>query len=121
MGLNISPLIWQSYINTSLECLQSRIHCKAVMGNLLIITPSKKSTYGKIRRLAKALVKNRLKISPKKGQLFKTELQYMGKVIFIKDRKVCVKALRSRLGAIQKMQLPMTPKGCRRFLRIINF
>ena len=24
MGLNISPSIWQSYINTILECLQSR-------------------------------------------------------------------------------------------------
>ena len=36
----------------------------------------------------------------KKGQLFKTELQYMGNVIFIKDRKVCVKPLRNRLEAI---------------------
>ena len=31
------------------------------------------------------------------------ELQYMGNVIFIKDRKVCVKPLRSRLEAIQKL------------------
>ena len=26
MGLNISPSIWQSYINVILECLQSRKH-----------------------------------------------------------------------------------------------
>ena len=31
MGLNISPSIWQSYINAMLECLQSRKHCKAIM------------------------------------------------------------------------------------------
>ena len=31
-----------------------------------------------------------LKISPKKCQLFKTELQYMGNTIFIKDRRVYV-------------------------------
>ena len=53
--------------------------------------------------LLKALLKNGLKISPKKCQLFKTELQYMGNIIFIKDRKVCVKPLRSRLKAIQEI------------------
>ena len=71
--------------------------------------------------LLKALLKNRLKISAKKCQLFKTELQYMGNIIFIKDRKVCVKLLRSRLKAIQKLQLPMTPKGCRSFTGMVNF
>ena len=34
MGLNISPSNWQSYINTILECLQSRRYCEAIMDNL---------------------------------------------------------------------------------------
>ena len=45
----------------------------------------------------------------------------MGNVIFIKNRKVCVKPLRSRLEAIQKLQLPTTPKGCRSFAEMVNF
>ena len=45
----------------------------------------------------------------------------MGNIIFIKDRKVCVKPLRSRLETIQKLQLPMTPKGCRSFAGMVNF
>ena len=45
----------------------------------------------------------------------------MGNVIFIKDRKVCVKPLRSRLEAIQKLTLPVTPKACRSFARMVNF
>ena len=45
----------------------------------------------------------------------------MGNVIFIKDRKVCVKPLRSRIEAIQKLRLPTTPKGCRSFAGMINF
>ena len=45
----------------------------------------------------------------------------MGNIIFIKDRKVCIKPLRSRLEAIQKLQLPMTPKGCRSFMGMVNF
>ena len=50
MGLNISSSIWESYINAILECLQSRKHCEAIMGDLLLFTPS----YSKIRRLIKS-------------------------------------------------------------------
>ena len=38
MGLNISPSIWQSYINMILDCLQSRKYCKAIMDDLLLFT-----------------------------------------------------------------------------------
>ena len=90
------------------------------MDDLLLFTPSKRAHMVKLEDLLKALFKNGLKISPKKCQLFKIEIQYMGNVIFIKDRKDCVKPLRSRLAAIQKLQLPMTPKGCRSFVGMVN-
>ena len=121
MGLNISPPIWQSYINTILEFLQSRKYCEAIMDNLLLFTPPKKPHIAKLEDLLKALLKNGLKISPRKCQLFKTELQYMQNVIFIKYRQVCVKPLRSRLEAIQKLRLPTTPKGCQSFAGMVNF
>ena len=104
-----------------LECLQSRKHCEAIMDNLLLFTPSKKVHMAKLEDLLKALLKNGLKISPMKCQLFKTQLQYMGNVIFIKDRKVCVKPLRSRIEAIQKLNPPTTPKGCQSFAGMVNF
>ena len=69
----------------------------------------------------KALLKNGLKISPKKCQLFKTTLQYLGNEIFIENKRVCMKPLRSRLDAIQKLQPPKTPKGCRNFAGVVNF
>ena len=68
-----------------------------------------------------ALLKNGLKVSPKKCQLFKMSLQYMGNEIFIENKKVCVKPLRNRLEAIQKLQPPRTPKGCRHFAGVVNF
>ena len=61
------------------------------MDDLLLFTTSKGAHMGKLEDLLKALLKSGLKISPKKCQLFNTELQYMGNVIFIKDRKLCVK------------------------------
>ena len=95
MGLNISPSIWQSYINAILDYLQSRKYCEAIMDDLLLFTPSKEMHMNKLEDLLKALLKSRLKISPKKCQLFKTSLQYMGNKIFIENKKVCVKPLRS--------------------------
>ena len=91
------------------------------MDNLLLFTPSKKAHMAKLEDLLKVLLKNGLKISPKKCQLFKTELQYMGNVIFIKDKKVCVKPLRGRIEAIQKLNPPTMPKGCQSFTGMVNF
>ena len=100
MGLNISPSIWQSYINVILDCLQSRKYCEAIMDDLLFLTPSKESHMNKLEDLLKALFENGLKISPKKCQLFKTSLQYMGNKISIQNRKVCVQPLKNRLEVI---------------------
>ena len=70
------------------------------MDDLLLFTPSKEAHMSKLEDLLRALLKNGLKISPKKCQLFKTSLQYMGNEIFIKNKKVCVKPLRNRLDII---------------------
>ena len=111
MGLNVSPPIWQSYINTILNSLQSRKYCEVIMDDLLLFTPSKIVHIAKLEDLLKALRKNGLKISPKKCQLFRTELQYIGNTIFIKDRRVCVKPLHSQLEAIQKIKALLLPNN----------
>ena len=82
MGLNISPSIWQSYINAILDCLQSRKYFKAIMDDLLLLKPSTKSHMDKLEDLLRARLKNGLKISPKKCQLLRTNLQYMGNEIY---------------------------------------
>ena len=121
MGLNISPAVWQSYINAILNSLSSRKYCEAIMNDLLLFTPSKEAHYYKLEELLKALCKNGLKISPKKCQLFKTELQYMGNTMFIKDRQVHVKPIRSRKKAIQQFKPPTNVKDCRSFAGMVNF
>ena len=45
----------------------------------------------------------------------------MGNEIFTENKKVCMKPLRNRLKAIQKLQSPKTPKGCRSFAGVVNF
>ena len=121
MGLSISPPIWQTYINTILNSLESRKHCEAIMDDLLLFTPSKQSHMRKLEDLLKALLKNGLKISPRKCQLFRKELQYMGNTIFIQEKRVCVKPLHCRLEVIQKLKPPTMVKGCRSFVGMLNF
>ena len=87
MGLNISPSIWQCYVDAILDCLQSRNYCEAIMDDLLLFTPSKKSHMDKLEDLLRVLLKNGLKISPKKCQLFRTNLN-MGNEIFIQNKRV---------------------------------
>ena len=91
------------------------------MDDLLLFTPSKEAHISQLEDQLKALLKNGLKISPKKCQLFKTSLQNMGNKIFIENKKVCVKPFRNRLEAFQKLQPPKTPMGCRCFVGVINF
>ena len=104
-----------------MDCLQSRKYCEAIMDDLLLFTPSKELHVDKLEDLLKALLKNVLKISPKRCKLFKTSLQYMGNEIFVQNRKLCVQPLRNRLEAIQKLQPPKTAKGCRSFAGMVNF
>ena len=80
---------------------------ETTMDDLLLFTPSKNSHMAKLEDLLKALLKNKLKISPKKCQLFRTNLTSMGNEIFIQNKGVCIKPLRNRLEAIQMLTLPL--------------
>ena len=91
------------------------------MDNLLLFTPTKSSHFEKLEDLLKALHKNGLKISPKKCKLFKADHQYMGNTIFIRNKRVCIRPLRSGIEAIQKLKPPTMIKGCRSFAGMVKF
>ena len=84
------------------------------MNDLILFTPTKESHMNKLEDILSAFLKNGLKISPKKCQLFNTSLQYMENEIFIESKKVCMKPLRSRLKA-NKSCNPNDTQGCRSF------
>ena len=70
--------------------------------------------------LLRVLLKNGLKISPKKCQLFRTNLQYIGNETFIQNKRMCMQPLRNRLEAIQKLQPLTTVKDCRSFVGMVT-
>ena len=57
MGLNVSPPIWQTYINTILNSLRSRKYYEVIMDDLLLFTQSKKAHIAKLEDLFKGIEK----------------------------------------------------------------
>ena len=57
MGLNISPAVWQLYINVILSCISSRKYCEAIMDDLLLFTPTRVSLC-QVGRFAESFMQN---------------------------------------------------------------
>ena len=121
MGLSVSPAIWQNFIQTVLEEIPSyRKHYLAIMDDIMI--HSKLSDHmALVVKLFKALIRNGLKISPKKCQLFKTNLVYMGHTMLIEEGLPKLKPLKTRVEAILKIKPPKTIKDCRSFCGMVNY
>ena len=62
---------------------------------------------GKIGRFTEGFIEKWTQNILKKCQLFRTDLQYMGNTIFIKDKRVCVRPLRSRLETVKNLNPPL--------------
>ena len=121
MGLAISPAAWLTYVNMLLDTFgDDKKSFIAIMDDLLIHS-SKKAHFDLIEKLLKGLCLHGLKLSPKKSQLFKTELTYMGNVFTIDDCRMTIKPLRTRLEAIERYSRPKTVKECKSFCGVVNY
>ena len=79
MGLNISPFIWQSYINAILDCLQSKKYCEAIMDDLLLFTPSKETRINKLEDMLKGFIKEWIEGIAKEMPIVKNQPTIHGK------------------------------------------
>jgi hypothetical protein len=120
MGLSISPAVWMAYVNFLLESIQERAHYIAIMDDLLIHS-LKDSHMDKLEVLLETLIKHGLKLSPKKCQLCLTELVYMGNVFTIKNQKMQISPIKSRIEAMLKIPNPRTPRQCKSFCGVVNY
>ena len=121
MGLSVSPAIWQNFIQRVLQEIPDyRKNYLAIMDDILTHSNREDHT-GYLIDLFKAIIRNGLKISPRKCKLFKTELVFMGVIIKIEDGMPKMQPLKSRIEAIQKVKPPKTVKECRSFCGMVNY
>ena len=121
MGLSVSPAIWQNFIQKVLqEIPDHRKNHLAIMDDCLVF--SKKYDHLKhLTNLFKALIRNGLKISPRKCKLFKTSLVYMGHQVNIIDGIPHITPVKSRVDAIVKLDPRKSPKNCKQFCGMVNY
>ena len=121
MGLCVSPAIWQNFIQRVLQEIPNyRKNYLAIMDYILMHSNREDHT-GYLIDLFKAIIRNGLKISPRKCKLFKTELVFMGVIIKIEDGMPKMQPLKSGIEAIQKVKPPKTVKDCRSFCGMVNY
>ena len=120
MGIACAPQIWMDYITLILSELEDKKKYIAIMDDLLIHS-TKMAHWKLLEQLLRSTCKNGLRLSPKKCQLFKTKLTYMGNEFSINKRTMTITPLRSRTEAINKIPVPRTPKQCKSFCGVVNY
>ena len=112
MGLGTSPAIWMTYVNFLLDSMTDRDKIIVIMDNLLL--HSTRATHMSLLvNLFETMIKNGLKLSPKKSQLFVKELVYLGTLFMVKPHGLIITPLLTRVDAIKNIPTPTTPKGCK--------
>ena len=112
MGLGSSPAILMTYVNFLLDSMP---HRDKIMDDLLLHS-TRDIHMELLENLFKTMIKNGLKLSPKKSQLFVCKLVYLGTLFTIKDNTMMVTPLRTRDEAVQNIPPPTTPKGAKVFV-----
>ena len=120
MGLGTSPAIWMTYANFLLDSMTDRDKIIAIMDNLLLHS-TKDTHMSLLVNLFETMIKNGLKLSPKKSQLFVKELVYLGTLFTVKMQGLIITPLLTRVDAIKNIPTPTTPKGCKSFCGIVNY
>ena len=120
MGIACAPQIWMDYITLIMAELEQKNKYIAIMDDLLLHS-TKVAHWKLLEQLFQSMCKYGLKLSPKKCQLFRTKLTYMGNEFVINKRTMTITPLRSRTEAISKIPTPRTAKQCKSFCGVVNY
>ena len=120
MGIAYASQIWMDYITLILGELEDKSRYIAILDNLLVHS-SKAAHWRLLEQLFKSMCKNGLRLSPKKCELFKTKLTYMGNEFVILEKTMTITPLRSRTEALHKIPTPKTAKKCKSFCGFVNY
>ena len=120
MGITCAPQIWMDYITLIMAELEQKNKYIAIMDDLLLHS-TKAAHWKLLEQLFLSMCKNGLKLSPRKCQLFRTKLTYMGNEFIINKRTMTITPLRSRTEAIGKIPTPRTAKQCKSFCGVVNY
>ena len=89
MGIACAPQIWMDYITLIMAELEQKSKYIAIVDDLLL-HGTKAALWKLLAQLFQSMCTNGLKLSPKKCQLFRTKLTYMGNEFVINKRTMTI-------------------------------
>ena len=121
MGLSVSPSIFMHFITKVLdEIEQNRRNYIAIMDDILIHSKLRDHK-ARLTELFKTLIKNGLKISPKKCQLFMKNVLYMGHQISYEGNVPTIRPTREKCDAIRRIEKLKGVNSVRSFCGMVNY
>ena len=120
MGLSVSPAIFMSFITGVMNELEHRKDFIAIVDDILVHSKFD-SHLERLEELFQALIKNGLKISPKKAQFFRKKIIYMGLEISYEHGRPTITPTKSRTEAIRKITRLESVQDVRSYCGMVNF
>ena len=121
MGWKVSPAFFMYFITGVLDSLENhRENFLAIMDDILVHSKVKDHR-NRLITLFKALIKNGLKISPKKCQLFKKDVVYMGHQISYREKIPTITPTKDKCEVIRRLDQPKGVRDIRSFCGMVNY
>lgn len=93
----------------------------AYMDDLIIYSNSVEDHFTHLEDTLVEFKEEGLKLSPKKAQLCKDQLEYMGHIITIRNGRPHISAMQDKYDAICRLETPVDAKGVKRFVGMVNY
>ena len=120
MGLSVSPAIFTSFVQCVLAQIPEKGHHLGIMDDILCHSRLKDHLKHLIH-LFKVLIKNGLKMSPKKCQFFRLEVVYMAQYISFREGIPTITPTKEKTEAIDKIIPPTGVDGVRSLVGKVNY
>ena len=117
-ALHVPSKIWMDYITLIMAELEQKNKYIAIMDDLLLHS-TKVAHWKLLEQLFQSMCKNGLKLSPKKCQLFRTKLTYMGNEFVINKRTMTITPLSQGLKQLVKYQPLKQQSNVKAFVELL--
>ena len=112
------PQIWMDYITLIMAELEHKNKYIAIMDDLLLHN-TKAAHWKLLEQLFQSMCKNGLKLSPRKCQLFRTKLTYMGNEFIISNRTMTITHSGQGQKQLVKYQPPEQQSNVKVFVELL--
>ena len=116
-GVSIGPAAFSAFISKIFRPLILKKNAITYLDDVFMQSQTKDEMFMILEQFHQILKKENMKAAPDKSHFFLTRVKFLGHII----ERNTLTSLRSRIHAIQKLQLPTNKKKIQEFLGMLNF